>query len=105
MRALEVLRNAVSVLVEAADDILGPDITALRRSFVPLRGELPVLGRASPQKVLRRELDLRLRMALLGRLLPPRGGLGERPRHADAALGEYAHLVLRLRHTRVGGKG
>src|SRR5207248_9277129 len=104
-RALQIPRDAVPVLVEAADDVLGADVAARRRGFVPFRGELPVLGRAAPQEVLRGELDLRLGMALLGRLLPPRRRAGERALYAKAALGEKSHLVLRLRHTRIGGTG
>ncbi len=72
-RLAQVGRDAIAVLVEAADDVLGARIAVASGGFVPARGELPILGRAATEKILGGQLDLRVGVTLLRRFLPPFG--------------------------------
>src|SRR5215472_265896 len=81
----QVLRHTVAVLVEASDDVLRAGVAVLRCSLVPLRSELPVLGRSASEKVLRGELDLSLGVALIRGLVPPLGRGCQRTSYTNPA--------------------
>src|SRR5437588_3532132 len=89
------------MLVKAGDDVLRAGIAPFGRRFIPLGGELPILGSAAAEEILGRELHLRVCMALLGSPAPPQGGIRQRPRHADAVFIHQTEVVLSLRQTRV----
>ncbi len=97
-----VLRDSVTMLVEAADDVLRSRVAVLGRRLVPSRRELPVLRCASAEEILRRQLDLGVDVPLLRRLLPPFTRRRQRARDANPALVEQAKVVLRLAHASIG---